>query len=33
MKNFKRIISFAMAMIICSSFLLVNSGAEWYDYA
>lgn len=32
MKNFKRIISFAMAMIICSSFLLVNSGAEWHDY-
>ena len=27
MKNFKRIISFVMAMIICASFLLVNSGA------
>ena len=32
MKNFKRIISFAMALIICASFLLVNSGAAWYEY-
>lgn len=32
MKNFKRIISFAMAMIICASFCLINGGAEWYDY-
>lgn len=32
MKKFKRIISLAMAMIICASFLLVNSGAVWYEY-
>ena len=32
MEKFKRIISFAMAMIICASFLLVNIGAVWYEY-
>ena len=32
MFKIKRIMAFAMAMILCTSFCLVNSGAEWYEY-